>query len=220
MSAQLDLEQIERKAFRSMYQDGLWDVYFGLMVISMAMFMFRPIGGYSPVNILLLVSGFGVSYLVFWLGKKFVTLPRMGQVKFGEVRKRRKRTLMIILCAVVLIQASFVLFQVLAWLTPDVRESLNSILLERRLMDLIVASLGALFIGPSMMLIAYFKDFPRGYYIAVMMMLAVFLMIYLNRPIYPILIGGLIALPGLALFVRFLRKYPLPREESPHEHAG
>jgi hypothetical protein len=220
MSTQLDLKQIERRAFRSTYQDGLWDVYFGLIVISMAMFMFRPVGGYSPVNMILALSGFGLSYMIFWLGKKFITLPRMGQVKFGEARKKRKLTLMVILGAVVLIQVGFVLFQVFAWLTPNVRESLNGILLDRRLMDLVVAAIGALFIGPSMMLIAYFKDFPRGYYIAVMMMLAVFLMIYLNRPIYPIVIGGLIILPGLVLFVRFLQKYPLPRGESPHEHAG
>jgi hypothetical protein len=46
-----------------------------------------------------------------------------------------------------------------------------------------------------------------------MMSLAVFLMLLLNQPIYPILIGGLIVLPGLALFVRFLKTYPLHQEE-------
>ena len=45
----------------------------------------------------------------------------------------------------------------------------------------------------------------------------VFLIIALNQPLYPILIGGLIALPGLVLFVRFLRAYPLPREEPAHD---
>jgi uncharacterized membrane protein YgaE (UPF0421/DUF939 family) len=87
-------------------------------------------------------------------------------------------------------------------------------------MDLVVDSIGALIVGPSMILVAYFRDFPRGYFIAVMIALAVFLMVYLNQPVYPIVIGGLIVLPGLVLFVRFLQKYPLPREESPHEHAG
>ena len=42
-------------------------------------------------------------------------------------------------------------------------------------------------------------------------------MIYLNQPIYPIIIGALIVLPGVVLFVRFLQKYPLHREEAPHE---
>ena len=34
-------------------------------------------------------------------------------------------------------------------------------------------------------------------FIAVMMAIAVFLMIYLNQPIYPIIIGILIAVPGV-----------------------
>ena len=84
-------------------------------------------------------------------------------------------------------------------------------------MDLVVASVGALIVGPSMILVAYFGDFPRGYFIAAMIALAVFLMIYLNQPVYPIFISMLIALPGLVLFVRFLRNYPLHREEALHE---
>jgi hypothetical protein len=40
--------------------------------------------------------------------------------------------------------------------------------------------------------------------------LAVFLMIWLNQPVYPVLIGGMIAFAGLLLFLKFLRKYPLP----------
>jgi cytochrome c biogenesis protein CcdA len=50
-----------------------------------------------------------------------------------------------------------------------------------------------------------------------MMALAVFLMIYLNQPIYPIIIGILIAVPGVVLFLRFLQKYPLQREGAKHE---
>jgi len=220
MSTQLDLKELERKAFRSTYQDGLWDLYFGLIVICMSIFIYRPATGYSPVNMVLASSAMAAAYFLFWAGKKFITLPRMGQVQFGAQRKKRRLMLIIVLSVVVLIQVGFVLFQVFAWLTPNVGESLNSILLERHLMNLVVAAIGALFVGPSMMLIAYFIDFPRGYYIAVMMMMAVFFMIYLNQPVYPIIIGALIALPGLVLFVRFLQKYPLPRGESPHEHAG
>jgi len=84
-------------------------------------------------------------------------------------------------------------------------------------MDLVVASTGALIVGPSMILVAFFKDFPRGYFIAIMIALAVFLMLYLNQPVYPIIIGALIALPGLVLFVRFLQKYPMHREEATRE---
>ena len=79
-----------------------------------------------------------------------------------------------------------------------------------------MAAIGALFLGPSMILIAYFNDFPRGYYIAILMTLAVFLMILLNQPMYPVILGLAILLPGVILFFRFLRKYPLHKEEADH----
>ncbi len=48
MSAELNLKEIERKAFQSAYQDGLWDIYYGLIVVCMSFFIYRPATGYSP----------------------------------------------------------------------------------------------------------------------------------------------------------------------------
>ena len=42
MSETLDLKAIERKAFRATHQDGLWDIYIGWVVGSMALLMFSP----------------------------------------------------------------------------------------------------------------------------------------------------------------------------------
>ena len=217
MSTQLNLKEIERKAFRFTYQDGLRDMYLGLIVVCMSIFVYRPADGYSPTNIVLAISGILLANRLFWAGKMFITLPRMGQVRFGAARKQRKITLAIILGVVILIQVGIVGLTTLAWINPEVGTKVNDFFKARDLMDLVVAAIGSLFVGPSMILIAYFSDFPRGYYIAVMMSLAVFLMIYLNQPLYPIMIGGLIILPGLVLFVRFLKEYPLPREEASHE---
>jgi hypothetical protein len=217
MSTQLNLKEIERKAFRSTYQDGLWDMYFGLIVICMSIFVYRPPSGYSPLNIVLALSAFAVAYAGFWAGKKFITLPRMGQVQFGAQRRKRKLTMLIVLGVVVLIQVVFLSLELLAWAHPELGAKYNGLIPNGRIMDLIVASIGALMVGPSMLLVAYFRDFPRGYLIAILMALAVFLMIYLNQPVFPIILGVLIALPGLALFIRFLQKYPLRREEAPHE---
>jgi hypothetical protein len=214
MNAQLDLKELERKAFRSTYQDGIWDIYFGLIVICTSIFIYRPASGYSPMNILLALAAMAVAYSLFWAAKKYITLPRMGQVRFGPQRKRRRLTLILVMSGVVLVQVGFLAFQLLAWANPEVGAKFNSFLLDRDVMDLAVAAVGALFVGPSMVLVAYFIDYTRGYYIGFLIALAVFLMIYLNRPIYPIIIGVLIAIPGLVLFVRFLRSYPLPDGEA------
>jgi len=211
MTQKLNLKEIERKAFRSTFQDGLWDVYLGLIVICMAFFLFRPDEGYGLRNQLMMLGGFVLSGLVFFAGKMLITVPRMGQVSFGPLRKRKAMTLAIIMGVVIIIQIAVVLFSVGGWLDDDLAAKLNALLGEANLERMAVAAVGSLFVGPSMILVAYFSDFPRGYYIAILMAAAVFLMILLNQPIYAILIGALIILPGLVLFIRFLQKYPLPK---------
>ena len=125
--------------------------------------------------------------------------------------------MILVLGVVVLIQAALLIIQFVGWRNPEFGAKLNAFLQEKNAMDLAVATVGSLFVGPSMILVAYFTDFQRGYFIAVMFALAVFLMIYLNQPIYPIIIGILIVVPGVVLFLRFLQKYPLHREETDHE---
>ena len=213
----ITLKELELKAFRSTYQDGLWDMYFGLIVICMAIFLYRPATGFSPMNIVLMLVSMIGAYALFWAGKRFITLPRMGQVKFGKKRARRKKTMFLVLGAVVLIQIAFLVIQSVAWRNPEFGDMLNTFLKEKNAMDLAVATIGSLFVGPSIILIAYFMDFPRGYFIGVMMALAVFLMILLNQPIYSIIIGILIAAPGVVQFVRFLQKYTLRGKNSDHE---
>ena len=166
---------------------------------------------------ILAVCAIGVANLLFWLGKKFITLPRMGQVRFGPQRTRRKRTLVIVMSAIVLIQVILLALQFLALAKPGSGAILDKLIPAGTRMDLLVASIAALIVGPGMFLMAYFTDFLRGYYIALLFSLAVFLMVYLNQPVYPIVIGILVAIPGLVLFIRFLKAYPLRREEAPHE---
>lgn len=125
--------------------------------------------------------------------------------------------MILVLAVVVLVQAAFLAIQLVGWRNPEFGAKLNAFLQEKNAMDVAVATVGSLFVGPSMILVAYFRDFPRGYYIAVMMAVAVFLMIYLNQPIYPIVIGILIAGPGAVLFLRFLQQYPLHGEDADHE---
>lgn len=217
MSTQLDLKQIERKAFRATYQDGLWDIYMGLIVVFMAIFLYRPAEGYSPVNLVLGLLGILLAQILYRAGKVFITIPRLGQVTFGEIRKRKKITLAIIMGLFVLIQAGIVGLTALAGANPQVGAAFAGLFQTRDAERLAVATIGALMVGVGMILSAYFSDFPRGYFIAILMALAVFLMIYVNQPVFPILIGAVIILTGLTFLVRFLQQYPLRREEGPHE---
>lgn len=33
MVAKIELKEIEKKAYKSVFQDGLWDIYFGILVL-------------------------------------------------------------------------------------------------------------------------------------------------------------------------------------------
>ena len=102
--------------------------------------------------------------------------------------------MIIVLSTVVFIQVILLACQLFAWANPELGARFNNLIPNRNNMDLIIASIGTLIVGPGMILVAYFKDFPRGYFIAIM-----------------------IALLGLVLFVRFLHKYPLRRQDASHE---
>ena len=125
MSTQLNLKEIERKAFRSTYEDGLWDIYFGIIVICMSIFLFHAETGYSPMNIILMLLMMSLAYSLFWAGKKYITVPRMGQVRFGDIRRKKKTTMVIFLSVVVLIQLIVLGLTTLGWLNPEVGAGVN-----------------------------------------------------------------------------------------------
>ncbi|HSB66282.1 MAG TPA: hypothetical protein VLD65_06870 [Anaerolineales bacterium] len=211
MSSALDLKQIESKAFRFNYQDGLLDILLGTIIVGIGFYAYLPESGYSSANWVWFVLTFIVAQGIYWAGKKFITQPRMGQVRFGSIRQRKNKTLAIVMGIVILLQALIVGATTLGWFNPGIGQKLfRDIPVEH----LAVAALSSIFVGPPLIFIAYMTDFLRGYYIALLFALAVFLMIYFNQPIYPFIIGGLVIVTGIVLFIRFLRIYPLPQGDE------
>ncbi len=217
MSETLDLKAIEKRAFRATHQDGLWDIYIGGVVLSMTLLAYSTDSEAFPfMRFGIYLLGLGASWLIFWAGKKFITAPRLGQVKFGPQRQRRKRTLATVLVGIVLLQAIIVAGTILLWANPAWATRLGIAGSDPDIERLLVATVGALFVGPSMVILAYFNDFSRGYYIAFLLSLAVFSLIWFSQPAYLIIAGLIIMIPGVVLFVRFLRQHPLPPAEARH----
>ncbi len=211
MTNLLDLNQIERNAFRFNYLDGLMDILQGTIIIGLGFYAYLPENGYSITNWVWFVVTFIVAQGLYWAGKKFITQPRMGQVRFGSMRHQKNKTLAIVMGIVVLLQALIVGATAFGWFNPVIGQKLfGDIPVEH----LAVAALGSIFVGPPLIFIAYQTDFLRGYYIAFLFALGVFLMIYFNQPIYPFIIGGVIIVIGIMLFIRFLRMHPLPRGDE------
>ncbi|KPJ93484.1 MAG: hypothetical protein AMS18_05615, partial [Gemmatimonas sp. SG8_17] len=80
----LDLRRLERRAWRSFHQDGVKDVFIGLLLMSIG------ITDLLGNDFLLLALQFSlVAGLV--LAKRLITAPRLGRVEFSPERKSKKR---------------------------------------------------------------------------------------------------------------------------------
>lgn len=91
MSENVNLKQIERKAWTSFFQDGLWDILLGLSLLLLGIPDLFPRSFTSELrqNAAYVVFA-ALDLLIFWAGKRFVSVPRMGRVKFGAARKAKQ----------------------------------------------------------------------------------------------------------------------------------
>lgn len=216
MSQNLDLKAIERKAFRSVHQDGLWDIYLGGLLLVLSLTFAIPENGEGELTYIgLALLGVAIVFAFFQLGKKYITVPRMGQVKFSPERQKRKITLAWIMGGFVLVTLGIFLYSLYIWNVADSVKPNLAPSLERA----VVATTAALIAGCSTIVISYFKEFTRGYYIGVLMGLGFFFTLWFDSIAPIIAAGGLILLPGLFIFVNFLRQHPLPPQEASHDNA-
>ena len=216
MPQNFDLKAIERKAFRSFHQDGLWDIYLGGMLLVLSLMFSIPENGEGELTTIgFALLGVAIMFAIFQLGKKYITTPRLGQVRFGPERQKRKATLGWIMGAYLLVTLGLFLFSLYVWNVADSGRVVN-VPISPSMERVFVASLAALISGTSIVMTSYFKEFVRGYYIALMMGAGFFFTLVFDVTTPMIVAGTLILIPGLVLFINFLRKYPLPRQEAGH----
>jgi hypothetical protein len=214
MSQYPNLKELERKAFRSTFQDGLWDLYLGGLLLFIYLINRLPDEAGQPLlRISIIFLGMMGIYALFWLGKRLITTPRLGRVKFGPERRRKKLTLGLILGIFVLVNLALLALTIILNRDPALREALRTQLPGLQVTRLAMAAFIGLFVGSAIALIAYFNDFPRGYYIACVFAGGFFLTEWLDHPVFFALAAALIILPGVVLLVRFIQEHPLPVEK-------
>lgn len=193
MAYAMNLKQIERKAWVSHFEDGLWD-------IALAMFMLTPAIRTFTDNVWFTLL-FAVAPLVLIGGKRFITTPRIGRVKFGRERKDRQRRILIAFGLTILITHAALVI-VLGVLNPS----------ETWMR---VVTIG-LCLGAILGLVAYLLDIPRLYGYFLLLLTGWVLWEAFGDPTGPIwlaLSGGVVLTIGIALLLRFLHKYPKLAEE-------
>jgi len=207
MSQNVDLKALEKKAWRTVFQDGLWDIYLGIILMSFAVSAWldkRPINDDLRMMSYISVMVFGM--VVLYLGKRFITMPRVGRVKFGKERQKRRKAVQLVLFISVLV--GLLLWWLSAVYFGGDREVPSKWLFPIIwvLNMLIVFGLGA-----------YFFEYARLYVIGFLYALVLPLDVFLKQvtdadlDVYIFLGAGLIILVmGLMYLLRFMREYQLP----------
>jgi len=201
----VDLKEIEKKAWRATYQDGLWDIYIGLLITGFALiFYLNFLGLEEPLLIFFLCCWMTIPILILSFGKKFITPKRIGSVKFGRKRKKTKQKLTYFLTANVFILLIFLILTQLGLF--------ELIPLEGLMFPLILG----LLISIPLSIVAYFLDFNRLYVYSIFFGLGYFL----SELFYPLVgapldsflsfgvPGIVITLIGIYFFISFIKKYP------------
>lgn len=198
------LKEIERRAYRSTFADGLYDIPFGLVFLILAWIPVLEAAGISRFY------GYGLfvfPILIPWLGKRYITSPRLGAVEFGSKRKARSRFLFWTGAVVVVLTLPLVLMIIargfpggFTWMTI------------------------AVFVAPLAAIGVFMMDYPRLYVYAALLLAGVvqaeFLLEYVGAPLNTLVSFGVPGLAivayGITLLVGFIKKYPVQPREAPY----
>ncbi len=205
----ISLKEAERKVFRTIYNDGLWDIFLGcfFLMFAIAPYLSPSLGDFWSSVVFLPFWG-GV-YLAIRLIRKHVVTPRIGVVKFGHARKKKLAKFTVVMLVVNFL--ALILGLVAAMNFGEVSGQIYSIILGMILLT-------------GFSIAAYFLDFGRLYIYGLLVGLSPLAGEWLwaqglaSHHGFPITFGissSIMILVGLAIFVRLLNDNPVPKEEIP-----
>lgn len=207
MSQPISLKEAEQKVFRVAYNDGLMDI---LLACFFLMFVIAPylspsMGDFWASAVFL--PFWALAFLAIWLIRKFVVIPRIGKVKFGQVRKAK---LMKFTLGMLVINTIALVLGIVAAFTIRQLGYLFSILLGIQL--LIFFSLGGYFLNMN-------RLYVYGFLATISQPVGEWLFQHglASHHGYPITFGtisGIMVLVGLIIFVRLLIQNPLPENKE------
>ena len=211
MSEKLNLKELERKAWRSFFDDGLWEIYLGVLLALMGVSSFMDsLKLTEATHMGIYISLLIIVMLGFWAAKRFITVPRIGRVKFGTERKKRRiKTSLVLFASVVF---GFILFLVLDGVARgDISRDLP--------WKVIVPAAWALNMLLVFGLMGYFLEFERLYFIGLVYAIVLPLDAILQKaaemriaPYMFVCAGFIIVAVGIIYLRRFLRNYPAIQE--------
>lgn len=206
MAKEINLKEIERKAYMSYHQDGLMDVFGGLYILGFGLGIFMQIiwdFSFGVIIPAILIT----TVLPIWIAaKRKITMPRIGYVNFGT-RGANKLTIVFIGTMV----AGLFAFFAFTFATSQ-----NGL---RVWLDLIFQN-GMLVVGfGSLAVCALFgytmglkRLYAYGLLAAFSLIIGHFLEIFFAHII--IALGTTVIVVGFILLINFVKKYPLKGDKT------
>jgi hypothetical protein len=204
MIKKIDLKKIEKQTYQFTFTDGLYDMAYGSLLFFIAIApILREILYPSYIIFLILPAS-----LILILGKRFITIPRIGIVKFNQNRTKSQHKLMLLIAILVPITIIMVILTFLG-------------IYNIRVGGYIVPVAAGLFALSLLSLIAYIMEYSHFYLYAVSIGLGIPLA-ELLEPLFgePLdyifsfgISGTLILIYGIITLIKFIKKYPIPNEE-------
>ena len=206
MSDYIDLKKLERKAFTSIFEDGFFDMYLGILFVGMGLLTSLPETIPRLMNYGLFALIIGIGILVFLGGKRLITVPRIGIVKLGRKRKAEKKKFVLVLIILMISTGIYYTLKV------------NDLIPFE---DLVTAFYYGIFFAIPISLLANFLRIDRFYLHAILGGLSFFIseLSYslLGNFFYSFLAylisGSVICATGIVFLYKFVQKYPVQTEE-------
>jgi hypothetical protein len=200
MSQDEQLKKLSRRAYVSYHQDGLIDILIGLGTLGFGLMMLT---GNVVFNMMAWMP------IIFYVPlKNRITVPRFGYVQFTSERVKKQRLLIAVMAGLLFFAFAMGLYVFAMWdeMPP--------------LVEIFTAGDGMLLLGGlfALMLLAagLITRLNRLFIYAILTMLILpgGALLGVEPEIRVIFLGALILLIGIILLFRFLRTYPLPKDES------
>ena len=203
MTEKIDLKKVEKQTYRFTFTDGLYDMAYGSLLFFAAIApILREILYPSYIIFMILPAS-----LILILGKKFITIPRIGIVKFNQNRTKSRNKLGLLIAILFPITVIMVVLTFLG--VYNIKVGGYIVPVGAGLFTLILLSV-----------IGYVIDYPHFYFYAVSIGLGIPLAALL-KPIFgdPLhyiisfgISGTLILIYGIFTLIKFIKKYPTPKE--------
>lgn len=187
------LAGLERRAWRSTFDDGLFDLLLGTMLL---------LNGFGSVvpNSRLLYPFYFVLIGVFWVLKWRVVLPRAGAARFAPARRQRKALAALVLLVATMVGGGATTVMVVGGGAAEWLKA-NPVVFEAGVPALVIAVFSAL---------ALLLDVTRIHLIGLAAAVGFGIDLWRGSGAGFLAGGALVSIVGLVLLTGFLRSHPRP----------